>query len=313
MNPSSSGQSSEGVNLNAVSGLESKLLSFKRIKSNSSKDAFSVMANTQPDLPAIYVNGDAIAPDDIMAEAQHHPSDTADNAMQEAARALVVKKLLLQEAGRLKIEAAPQIDNEGRLETQDDALIHALLEREVTPPVAQESNCKRYYDQHPNKFSSDTIYEARHILLAAQADQKETRSAQRVQAESLIARLLQAPDDFTALAATHSDCPSREQGGNLGQLTRGSTVLEFERALESIPVGEIARQPIESRFGFHVVKLDRCIPGEVLPFDAVRDRIAAWLETSSWSRAIAQYVAILAGKAKITGYSLSAAESSLVQ
>jgi peptidyl-prolyl cis-trans isomerase C len=70
---------------------------------------------------------------------------------------------------------------------------------------------------------------------------------------------------------------------------------------------------VESRFGFHVVSLDRRIPGETLPFEIVRERIAAWLEAASWSRAVSQYIAVLAGKAEISGIDIGATEGPLIQ
>ncbi len=120
--------------------------------------------------------------------------------------------------------------------------------------------------------------------------------------------MIAAPATFASVAHEYSSCPSGAQGGNLGQLTRGSTVPEFERALERLTVGEITPAPIESRFGFHIVRLDRRIEGEELPFDYVADRIAGWLEASTWSKAVSQYIAILAADADITGIDLLSSE-----
>ena len=53
---------------------------------------------------------------------------------------------------------------------------------------------------------------------------------------------------------------------------------------------------------FHIIALDRKVPGERLPFDLVRERIAVWLEAAAWSKAVAQYITILAGAAQIEGY-----------
>jgi peptidyl-prolyl cis-trans isomerase C len=68
-----------------------------------------------------------------------------------------------------------------------------------------------------------------------------------------------------------------------------------------------------TRYGVHVVKLERKLAGNVLPFEQVRDRIAAYLEENAWRRAMAQYVALLAGQARITGFDMPAATSPLVQ
>ena len=69
----------------------------------------------------------------------------------------------------------------------------------------------------------------------------------------------------------------------------------------------------ETRYGFHLVRLDRHAPGQVLPFELARDRIADYLATSVQHRALAQYVSVLAGRAEITGIALAASSSPLVQ
>ncbi|EPG33398.1 hypothetical protein H711_02978 [Brucella ovis IntaBari-2009-88-3] len=83
---------------------------------------------------------------------------------------------------------------------------------------------------------------------------------------------------------------------------------EFERALERMTPGETTANPIESRFGYHIVRLDRRVEGEELPFDYVADKIAGWLEASTWSKAMSQYIAILAAEAEITGIDLLSGE-----
>lgn len=71
--------------------------------------------------------------------------------------------------------------------------------------------------------------------------------------------------------------------------------------------------PMATRFGHRVVLLDCRIDGRDLPFEAVRERIAAYLEAASWSRAVAQYLGMLVGSADIKGLSLDRASSPLVQ
>ena len=273
----------------------------------------SVPPKSRPVLKEISVNGIAISETEILAEAQNHPAEDPGAALIAAARALVVRELLLQEARRLALEPCPEAGADRRTETREDAVIRALIEREIAAPRAGDSECRRFYDRHPERFRSETIYEARHILLAAPASEDAARTSARAQAESLIAHLAEQPQDFARLVLQYSACPSKEQGGNLGQLTRGSTVAEFERALESMEEGELGAVPVESRFGFHIVRLDRKIAGEALPFDTVKERIAGWLEAASWSKAVAQYLAVLAGRAEIRGIDVSGVDGPLVQ
>lgn len=265
----------------------------------------------KPVLAEVTVNGNAIEEARIMAEAQQHPADNPGEALLAAARALVVRELLLQEARSLKVAANPEVLESGAVETEEDALIRTLMEQEIDTPASDRVVRRRFYDLNKHRFKSDTIYEARHILLAVRSEKEKL--SKHDQARALIETLVCDPGSFGRVAKEISDCPSKMEGGNLGQLTTGSTVPEFESVLQEMEVGKIWPEPVESRFGFHIVLLVNRISGEVLPFEHVEEKIGAWLEASSWSRAVSQYIAILAGRAKITGIDLEAAASPLVQ
>ena len=271
----------------------------------------TVPPKAKPVLSEIKVNGVLVPEEEILNEAQHHPAETPGEAVLMAARALVVRELLLQEAAKLNLEPAPQTDNTGAEETRHDALIRQLMESEIVTPVTSNDERQRYYEANRSAFSSEAIYEARHILLAVKSESEQPKA--REIAQSLIGQLQAKPELFGPLALEHSDCPSRESGGNLGQLTRGSTVAEFEKTLDRMEPGQLWPEPVQSRFGYHIIQLDRKIPGKPLPFEAVEERIGAWLEASSWSRAVSQYISILAGKATIEGIEFDAASSPLVQ
>lgn len=273
----------------------------------------TVPPKARPILNQVSVNGVEIPEAEILAEAQNHPAETPGAALMEAARALVVRQLLLQEAEGAVVESAQETGPDDRRETPEEAAIRALIEQEVSTPSASEEECRRYYEANRGKFRSSTIYQARHILVAAAPDDGAHRKKARAKAEGLIGKLAERPSVFAALAAEHSDCPSAAQGGNLGQLTRGSTVGEFERALETMGEGELSKQPVESRYGFHIIQLDRKIEGEMLPFEPLRERIAAWLEAAAWSKAVSQYIFMLAANADIRGIDFDATDGPLVK
>jgi peptidyl-prolyl cis-trans isomerase C len=262
---------------------------------------------------AVSVNGTVISRAAIARETQNHPAGKPIEAWLAAARALVVRELLLQEARRIGVAPEPLEDAEGRRETDDEALIRALVVREVVTPRADQAACQRYYDMNRVRFRTPDLYEARHILLAAPPGDREARQRARGHAEAVIAALRHEPSAFGEIARAESACPSGKTGGNLGQVGPGQTVPEFERALSSLPVGEVAPTPIESRYGFHVVTLDHRISGRELPFEMVRDRIAAWLDEKVRRVAIRQYIAIIAGRADIAGIVLDASATPLVQ
>lgn len=261
----------------------------------------------------VSVNGVVIPSAAIARETQHHQASDPDQAWMLAARALAIRELLSQEVERLSIVAEPIEDGDGRRETSQEARLRALIEREVVVPSADEGACRRYYDANIRRFRSPDLFEAAHILFVAAPDDIVARDAARESAMALVARLTGEPAGFAAAAAAHSACPSSKQGGNLGQVSTGQTVPEFETALRGMVPGLVHPEPVESRYGLHVVRLDRRVDGEVLPFDLVRDRIADYLDEAVRRRAQQQYVSILAGRAQVTGVDLAATRGPLVQ
>ncbi|KZK95707.1 putative peptidyl-prolyl cis-trans isomerase Cbf2 precursor [Pseudovibrio sp. Ad46] len=271
-----------------------------------------VPPKSKPIITDVSVNGVQISEQDILAEAQNHPAENPGQAVQAAARALVVRELLLQQAKALNIEAAPEQMDDGS-ETPEDAAIRELIEQEVEIPTASKDECQRYYENNRTRFSSEPIYEASHILFAAGPDQHTARSIAKARAHDVIKLLQDKPEAFADLALEYSACPSKETGGNLGQLTKGSTVSEFEKALQSMHAGQMTGEPVETKFGYHIIFLNRKIEGNTLPFEHVEETIRAWLEAASWSKAVSQYITILAGSAEIKGIDLLGSDSPLVQ
>src|SRR5262249_15861879 len=135
----------------------------------------------------------------------------------------------------------------------------------------------------------------------------------RARAEKTLNELLREPERFATAAAELSNCPSGQQGGNLGQIGRGDTVPEFERVLFRLGPAGLQPEVVRTRFGFHLVAVDQRIPGLSLPFEAMRDGIAKRLRPMVEEKALRQYVSVLAGQAEIRGANLNAAKTPLVQ
>lgn len=264
-------------------------------------------------MSAVSVNGVAIDAQAVAAEAQNHPAASPDTAVAEATRALVIRELLLQQARREGIRPEPQIDEKGRRETDDDAMIRQLLDVQIATPEADSETCRRYYENNRHRFRSPALFEPSHILLAASPGDADAYAAAIAEAARLIAELQHRPEAFEALARDRSDCSSGTSGGRLGQMTLRDVVPEFATFLDNLEEGQLCPVPVKTRYGAHVLRLDRRVDGRELPFDAVTDRIADYLHEASWRRAVAQYIRLLAGQAAIEGVDLEGASSPLVQ
>lgn len=260
-------------------------------------------ARRGPDLPEqdVVVNGTTITAREIAAEMQHHPADSAEAAWTLAAQALVIRRLLLDAA------AARGLDPE------DDDSIDALLDAEIAVPELDEAAARRWHAAHPERFGAPDLWEASHILVAADPEDEEARAAAEAKAAEILAQVQADPAALPALARLHSDCPSRDQGGHLGQVARGTTVPEFETFLATLEPGQVCPVVVKSRYGMHVVQLHAHAPATRMPFEAVAERVAADLREQAWRAAVRQYIAVLAGRARIEGFDLAGADGPLVQ
>lgn len=248
------------------------------------------------------INGVGIDAAAIAAEAEHHGA--ARDPLDAARRALAVRELLRQRAVALAL-----LDERAPL---DDAAVDALLERELTHvPDPDRAACERYYARHPARFRRNDIVHASHVLFAM--TDRMPLAPLRQRAEQVLADVVAAPDTFEAVARASSNCPSAEMGGSLGQLLRGGTVPELEAALFDTDGIGVLPTLVNTRFGFHIVRVERRVPGDAVPFEAAADQIAAYLAARVRRQAMRQYVAILAGGACVEGIEFDGANGPLVQ
>jgi peptidyl-prolyl cis-trans isomerase C len=254
----------------------------------------------------VLVGGREISATDIAAEAQNHPAPSAEAAWAAAAEALAIRQLLLDEALRLELDPGDTYDAEGLALTREDALIDALLAQEIQTPKADPETCRRFYDNHPERFVTPPLVEAAHILIEADPADDFAMGLATGDARTLIRQIQTDPSRFEELARSHSACPSREQGGNLGQVQPGQMVKPFEEALFALAEETLCPNPVRTRFGVHVIRSGRRAEGWQLPFEAAQALIAEYLEEASYRRAVAQYIAVLAEQAGVSGVELAA-------
>lgn len=257
--------------------------------------------------PGIEVNGIKISIEEINAEVQYHPAESLFSAKYEAMRALVVKEVLIQRAVELGLcQRADALKN-------PDQAIEDLLDKEVVIPEADDDVCKRYYDNNKSKFFTSPLFEVSHILYMAPPDDEKLRTETLLRMKKTLAGIQSSPDTFEAIARKESSCSSAKDGGRLGQISRGQTMPGFEIALFQMQEGDISAEPVATEVGYHIIKVHNRIDGKQLPFENVKDWIEQDLHDKSWKRAFNQYIQLLAGRSRISGFRLEGTQSPLVQ
>lgn len=255
----------------------------------------------------ISVNDQEIGEPEILAEMQYHPAPSREAAYAEAAEALVVRKLLLQRAGQLGISWTA-----GDPESEEE-VIEELLARDLKLPEPDEAAYRRYYDSNRDKFRSQELFEASHILYLAPRDDQEARARAKASAERTLAALKEDLSRFEAIAKAESRCSSAGEGGRLGQIAAGETAAEIDTFLHALENEQLCPVPIETDYGVHVLLLHRRIPGRDFAFEDVADAIARELNAVAWGRAVGGYISLLAADANIHGIDVRKATSPLVQ
>jgi len=106
--------------------------------------------------PDVTVNGETIPQAAIAAEAQNHtaPKDKPGIAWRKAAQALAIRALLLQEARARRLAADPEELSPGRVETEDEALIRALLDEALTIAPVTEEAIRAEWARDPGRYRS---------------------------------------------------------------------------------------------------------------------------------------------------------------
>lgn len=258
-----------------------------------------------PSFPDVLVDGVEIEAEAIARELQHHPAGDPVGAWTAAARALVVRELLLRRARQLGATVEDDPDDDAN-ETPEEALVRSLLDRELVPAEPDETECRRYYEGQRDRFRTPQLFEAAHILIESETDDPAGWAAAEAQARRLAGEIGQSRPAFVQAARTRSTCPSAQQDGSLGQVRRGELAPPVQAALEDTPEGTNRAEPVRSRFGWHLLRLERRIAGRDLPYEVVSDRIRDTLEARAWAVAAGNYVASLAAAAKVEGVELVA-------
>ena len=131
------------------------------------------------------------------------------------------------------------------------------------------------YDEEKQRFQTTEERKARHILIPVAEGQED---AARKQADAVEERLKKGEDFAKVAKEVSSDAGSKDQGGDLGWISRGTLPGPFEDTLFAMKVGEVSA-PVRTDQGLHIIRVDELRSGDLQPFEAVRDELAAETKT----------------------------------
>lgn len=259
-------------------------------------------------IPDLIVNGETVPQSVVAAEVQHHdaPKGKPGVAWRKAANAIAMRTLLLQEAQKRELKATPAEVGPGQFETEEEALIRGLLETSVSVEKPTEEDIQAEWARDPDRFRAPPLWEVSHILFACDPRIEAEKDKALARAKQVLLLVLNSKTPFSKIAAEYSDCGSKSSGGALGQLSPNDSVPEFEAGLRKLSDGEITPEPVLSRHGWHIIRMDGVATGQVLPFDSVKQHISDALEKAAWAQGARAFIDELVETASISGADLRA-------
>jgi len=177
--------------------------------------------------------------------------------------------------------------------------IQRFLDKKTLGKVeVTEEEIKAYYDSHTNLFKKPEQVRASHILIKIEpgANEKDKAKA-RKKIEKIRQRLVKG-EDFGALAKEFSQCPSSAKGGDLNYFGRRQMAKPFEDAAFALKVGELS-DVVETRFGYHLIKLTDKKPANTYSYEDIKDRIKKNLMQEKIRAEVSKYIQELKKTAKI--------------
>ena len=138
--------------------------------------------------------------------------------------------------------------------------------------VLSDEEVREYYDDNLETFKTPKTVEARHILLKVNRD-ADPETVKKTKDRALnILKLAKEGKDFAELAKQYSEGPTRNNGGYLGKFKRDAMVKPFSDMAFSLKAGEIS-EPVRTRFGWHLIKVEKVNEASVTSFDDAKKDI----------------------------------------
>ena len=172
---------------------------------------------------------------------------------------LINQYLITKQAYNEKLDLDQKVINLVK-KSQDKILAKYWLNNYIKNETKEEK-IKTFYNNYLKSFQKYKEANASHILVK---NNEEARA---------IIKKINNKSKFSELAKTHSTGPSGKNGGNLGWFGPGQMVKEFEQATFSLEKGEISQEPVKTKFGFHIIKLNDIRDAKPKKLDEIKKNI----------------------------------------
>lgn len=235
--------------------LVAKIILVLSIKSVSAKEPSSIVAAK--------INNHVISAQDVLNAINTLPQNVKKRPLPEIypriVNELINQYLITKRAYEEKIDLDTNVIN--LIQKSKDQILAKYWLNNFVRNETREEKINQFYDNYLKSFSGFKEANASHILVKT-----------REEAISIIEKL-NKQSNFSELARIHSTGPSGKNGGELGWFAPGQMVKGFENATFALKKGEITQEPVETKFGFHIIKLNDIRDAKPKKLDEIRENI----------------------------------------
>ncbi|MFP4159165.1 MAG: peptidylprolyl isomerase [Desulfobacterales bacterium] len=181
-------------------------------------------------------------------------------------------------------------------EIRQNLAIRKLIDERFASEISvSDDDIKAYYEENQSEFEEPERVHARHILIRSGPDDDDETKEEAKEKLEEVREKLESGEEFSELARQYSEGPTAESGGDLGYFSRGEMVKRFDEAAFGLEAGEVS-DIVETRFGYHLIKVEDKKEQGVQPLDDVKGSISENLEREKVMRELEPYLESLKEK-----------------
>ena len=242
--------------------------------------------------PLATVGSKTIYTADLDALIKQLPQEQANQFTSHEGRRQLLEELIAQELFYLegKEEKADESEEFKKMlvDAEEKLLKTHMIAQFMTNVTVQDEEIEKFYNENPTQFIASDSIRASHILLPTEQ-----------QAIDIIEEIKNGKS-FEAAAKEFSTCPSSDKGGDLSYFSKGQMVPEFETAAFALEIDEMTEVPVQTQFGYHIIKLTDRKTSQIIPYDAVKENVRNFLLREKQNRAFIGKVDELKQKYPVT-------------
>ena len=233
--------------------------------------SYSVKAKEPKQVTVATVDNHVITAQDVLNARNKLPQNIKEKPLSEIypkiVNKLINQHLITKEAYKDKLDHQKEVKI--ILKKNKDQIMAKYWLNNFIINNTTEEKVQDFYTKYLENFKTFKEYNASHILL------REKDEALR------IIKKLSTKSEFSKLAKSYSIGPSKQNGGNLGWFRSGQMVKEFEEAVFKLKIGKFTKKPVKTKFGYHVIILNKVRNSQPKKFNDVKQRIIERIKQNS--------------------------------